>query len=330
MKLATALPEGMNLGSLHSYKGLGVLPVLLPDSKEQIDYLTLDEALADGRVRITEINEGGNVPELLLENSADKPVLLVDGEELVGAKQNRTLNLTILAPANQKTVIPVSCVESGRWNYTSDEFRNSDRTHFARGRARKMASVSASMADSGTRRSNQGEVWADIDMKFSRMQMMSETSAMADLYEASGATLQGYVDAFQALSNQAGAFFFLGEELVGFDVFDKPETFARLFQKLLRSYAIDAVEEAANRPSTPSADKAEALIESLSSADWHRYPATGLGTDFRLQSSRVTAASLVVDDIVVHASGFLLSAGQTGPSETGMASLRRRRRMRMH
>lgn len=144
----------MTFGCLRTYKGLSVLPVLEPDRNNRIDYLTLDEVLASGQVRITEITEGGNVPELLLENGANEPVLLVDGEELVGAKQNRTLNLTILAPANQKTVIPVSCVEAGRWAYSSDEFEGSDRAHFARGRARKMASVSESMATSGDRRSN--------------------------------------------------------------------------------------------------------------------------------------------------------------------------------
>jgi hypothetical protein len=41
---------------------------------------------------------------------------LLDGEELIGAKQNRALNLTILAPAKQVIVIPVSCVEAGRWH----------------------------------------------------------------------------------------------------------------------------------------------------------------------------------------------------------------------
>lgn len=167
-------------------------------------------------------------------------------------------------------------------------------------------------------------------MKFSRMEMASDTSAMADMYEASVSTLQDYVDVFETLDGQTGAFFYLGEQLVGFDIFNKPETFTHLFQKLLRSYAIDAVEESVETDAHPSASKAEALLESLNAAEWSRYPATGLGTDYRFQSPRVTAASLVVEDIVVHASGFLLSAGQTQPSATSMASLRRRRRLRMY
>lgn len=330
MTQITPLPEGIQLGELTTYNGLSVLPIHRVQRPISIVYLTLDEAMECSLARIKELHESGNVPELLLENSADIPVLLVDGEELVGAKQNRTLNLTILAPANQKTVIPVSCVEAGRWSYTSDEFNNSPRAHFARGRARKMASVSDSMASSGSRRSNQGEVWADIDMKFSRMEMSSDTSAMADMYVATDSTIQDYVDAFKATDTQIGAFFYLNENLVGFDLFDRPETFSRLFQKLLRSYAIDAVEEVVEPEASPSVARAESLLASLESAEWRCYPAVGLGTDYRLQSPQLTAASLVVGDVVVHASGFLVEVNRGGRTSTGMASLHRRRRLRMH
>ena len=53
---------------------------------------------------------------------APSPVLLVDGEELIGAKQNRVLNLSILIPAKQRCVIPICCVEAGRWRAASREF----------------------------------------------------------------------------------------------------------------------------------------------------------------------------------------------------------------
>ena len=69
----------------------------------KLDYLTLADAMKLEVVRVSEISDGGSVPELLFENSADLPVLILDGEELLGAKQNRTVNLTILVPAG-KTV----------------------------------------------------------------------------------------------------------------------------------------------------------------------------------------------------------------------------------
>jgi len=61
------------------------------------------------------------VPELAVVNDGDIHVLLLDGEELRGAKQNRMLNTTILLKPKSKTIIPVSCTEQGRWNYASAE-----------------------------------------------------------------------------------------------------------------------------------------------------------------------------------------------------------------
>ena len=79
-------------------------------------------------------------------NLGDLAMLLLDGEELIGAKQNRILNLSILAPAHQTIAIPVSCVEVGRWHAQSAEFGSARRTQFAAGRARKAADVSESLA----------------------------------------------------------------------------------------------------------------------------------------------------------------------------------------
>jgi hypothetical protein len=63
-------------------------------------WLTLAEAgLA---VTIEEVNEAGAVPTLRLTSTADRPVLLLDGEELIGAKQNRVLNTTVLVAAGAR------------------------------------------------------------------------------------------------------------------------------------------------------------------------------------------------------------------------------------
>jgi len=43
------------------------------------------------------------VPELLVINQGERAVLLVDGEELVGAKQNRVLNTSVLVRGKSET-----------------------------------------------------------------------------------------------------------------------------------------------------------------------------------------------------------------------------------
>jgi hypothetical protein len=82
-------------------------------------------------------------------NLADQPVLIVDGETLDGAKQNRVVNLTILVPAHGRPVIPVSCAEAARWCARSRAFTSSPHTQFASGRARRMARASHSTVHRG-------------------------------------------------------------------------------------------------------------------------------------------------------------------------------------
>jgi hypothetical protein len=69
------------------FRNLAVSP-LLTSRARAADYFTLDEALSTGKARITEVSETGSVPELRLLNDTDRPILLLDGEELIGAKQS--------------------------------------------------------------------------------------------------------------------------------------------------------------------------------------------------------------------------------------------------
>src|SRR5688572_21752252 len=101
-------------GAPVTHGALTVIPLLGPLLSEP-EWLTLGEAT--GQVRITEVNEAGSVPTLTVENLGERPILLLDGEELLGAKQNRILNTTVLVAAHATVEIPVSCVEQGRWGY---------------------------------------------------------------------------------------------------------------------------------------------------------------------------------------------------------------------
>ena len=183
------------LGEPQIHRNLSLFP-LLADGIAEPDYLLLDEALEHGCARVTEVSEQGSVPELRFVNECDQPVLLIDGEELVGAKQNRILNLTVLVPAHKTIVVPVSCVEAGRWHAESAEFGSAKRTHYAAGRARKASQVSASLSTTGTRRSDQSEVWADISAKSQRMRSHSATEAAAALYDTHHTVLDKYLPLF--------------------------------------------------------------------------------------------------------------------------------------
>ena len=118
MKTLTTPTESLpfEFGEPRSFAGLTILP-LYPQSSS-VEYIGLDEAVAHG-LEILEVDEHGVVEELHLMNPLDELVLLYEGEELVGAKQNRIVEWTILAEAHSKLTVPVHCVERGRWAYRS-------------------------------------------------------------------------------------------------------------------------------------------------------------------------------------------------------------------
>lgn len=293
----------LEIGQPTTYHNMDVYP-LLGAKLGEAGYMTLDDALARGYAEITEVSEHGSVPELRFLNTGDKPILLLDGEELVGAKQNRILNLTILAPANEAIIIPVSCVESGRWNRKSRKFSTSSRTHYARGRARKMEQVTESMFSRNDYSSDQSEVWSDINAKMSRLHSTSPTSAMSDMYESNAEKLDGYVTHISASEGQVGAVFAIDGKIVGLELFDHSETLAKLLHKIVRSYALDAIEVADSSGDEGAADGAQAILDQCGDAEVKLFDAIGEGEDLRLSSSNIAGAALVSDGQIVHLCGF--------------------------
>ena len=129
---------GLRVGPPVHAAGVSMFPLFADGAASAVaepGYTVLRDALAAGTGRVTEVSEGGSVPVLRFSNDAPHPVLLLDGEELVGCKQNRILNLSILAPARGDIEIPVSCVEMGRWSRRSAQFSSPGRTMYAQLRA---------------------------------------------------------------------------------------------------------------------------------------------------------------------------------------------------
>src|SRR5688500_15682407 len=173
----------IQLGTAQVHRNIVVFPIISP-SHAAARWLTLGEALEQQLLTVTEINHSGSVPELAVINRADRPVLLLDGEELIGAKQNRVLNTTILLKEHSETVVPVSCTEHGRWSYKSAAFADSKVLMARKVRARKSSSVSESLEGSAGYKSDQGEVWNEIAALHCSLGSTSPTGAMRDAYES--------------------------------------------------------------------------------------------------------------------------------------------------
>src|SRR5439155_21839231 len=146
----------IEIGQASETRNLDLFPLIRRNVSQPLDYLLLEDGIAQGKVRVTELSGGGSVPELSITNTAELPVLLVDGEELVGAKQNRVLNLTILVPAKHTMAIPVSCVEAGPWCPASVGLKTAGHMLYCGARGPRASGVTRSITSSGPRSSARG------------------------------------------------------------------------------------------------------------------------------------------------------------------------------
>jgi len=291
MKTQTALPMSVpfELGEARSFQGLTVVP-LFAAAPPRVEYVGLDEAAAGG-LTVTEVSEAGSVESLLLINPLADCVLLYEGEELVGAKQNRVLERSILVAAGVKLEIPAKCVEQGRWGYRSRRFAPAPRA--AHPELRRIRH------DLGA--PSQGAVWDEVAAKSVRLGVRSATGAAEEMYVQRAASLDEYLQGLPRLDGQAGAIVGIASELICLDYVSRSEVFAGLYLKLLRGYALSAIEQPVNRP-LRRRDLGRFLGE-LELAKRDRQPAVGLGKEGVLTEYAV-GSELTYGNEVVALSAF--------------------------
>lgn len=234
MKQVISFLEIVKLARKQVYQNLTVFPLLAPNGIRP-DYLTLEQALDEKLIRITELDTEGSVPELKLKNLGKKSVLIIEGEELVGAKQNRIVNSSFLIVGKTEVVIPVSCVEQGRWSYRSESFVSGKRMMHASLRRENQEDVRFSLKRGEGFRSDQSRIWDDISEKSARMSVESPTHAMADVYESYEDSLSEVLKKFQLIEWQVGAVFAIDGQVLGLEGFGCYDTFKRFFEKLVKS-----------------------------------------------------------------------------------------------
>lgn len=213
---------------------------LVADDLDEPEHEMLAKALTKGKLTVEEVSKGGSVPELLVKNDSDHFVLLLDGEEMAGAKQNRVLNTTILLDKRSKTLIPVSCTESGRWAYSSDQFSSSGNIMSSKLRRRKSSSVSESLKSPvSSYASDQSAVWASISEQHEHAGTHSLTGAMQDVFKSRAEDLKKYEEVLRPVPHQVGFFVFIDGKPAGCDIFSKNHSFKQVFDQLGKSYAME-------------------------------------------------------------------------------------------
>ena len=313
--------EGMRFGEIQVHKHVAVIPIISMNGSGP-DYLTMKEALEGMFLMVTEVTEGGHVPELKVINQGKKPVLLLDGEELSGAKQNRVLNTTILIREMSETVIPVSCTEHGRWQYRSSHFEESGHIMSAKLRSIKNVSVHENLKAMKAFMSDQVAVWDEIAIQACVNEISPATGAMKDVLEAKQEDLDTFWEHFPLDADQSGLIAFVNGEVVGLDMVSRAAAFRMLHPKLIRSYVMDALTVKPTKRKAASAEKAEAFLKKILECKEQRFDSVGYGQDYRYEGKKIVGSALVHENTMIHMAFFEI----TGTEKAGyMSSVSRRR-----
>ena len=235
-------------------------------------------------VEYADVESVGRVPD-----HVSSRVLLYDGEELLGAKQNRILNITVLVAARSTTSIPVSCVEEGRWSRRSANFAAAPHAAHPELRRRKAQMLSAEPLARGVA---QSEVWEEVRAKSARMNVHSPTGAQADVFRSREDELHALEQAFPLQPGQCGALFAVDGELC-LDYVSRPEAFSRLYPKLRAGYLLDALERLDAKPA--NGNTLNGFVASIATATRARQRSVGLGEDLRLRGERVVGSGLELE-----------------------------------
>lgn len=301
MKVLDSFIESLYTGAPVEVGKLRVTPVFIRE-EAALPYLEFGEALGRGLVEVTEVSEGGSVPNLFVRNGADRDVIIVDGELLVGAKQNRVVNTTIVVPARASVEIPVTCVEQGRWHYSSREFSSGGSHSYSSLRSLKHRTVTQSLRERGEYTSDQGSIWGDIRSKMDRMESPSPTMSLTDVYESrvsrdDEARLE---EEIRPQPGQVGYFAYVRGGFAGADVFGSADLCRAKLAKLLRGHYLDALDSYVEFPRL----SVEQVIGQLRGAVPEQFAAVGKGAELRFEAAGVQGACALVDETIPHLAVF--------------------------
>ncbi len=294
----SSLLKVLEVGRPVSHRGLTIIPVYTRKVFNKADYTTFEEALKMRWIEVSEV-EGGRVPQVRISNLSKNVLFLMGGEILTGARQDRILAQDLLlGPGTKDLLVPVFCVEQGRWRHTSENFYS--KSNLGTYELRAAAATPAPTA--------QSEIWKKVQDQNSRLKVASGTSAYQDAYEkeenkqAIAGIERKMTDELRLADDCVGVVIGLGGRIIGMDVFANASLFKKQWPKILRSSALSALQDDPSK--TVGQKDAADFLKGLAGKDYRRKPALDLGYELESSDRAAVVKSLVYPDSVLHFSGF--------------------------
>jgi len=288
----------LEVGEPVHYGKLTIIPVYATRIVDRSPYTTLDEALDSGWLEITEVGSG-NVPQVKMTNRSGRHIFIMGGEILTGCRQDRLVGRDVLLrPRAADVVVPVYCVEQGRWTYESETFYSKENLGTPSLRAESQKASDAA----------QTEIWVRVSTMCERSRAATGSSRFQAAFESEEAgreiaEYEKHMERIPALYPDAiGVVIGVGAAITSADIFANPDVFRELWPKLLKSSALAAV----CRKASGSVGQADAagFLRAAHNMHYVRKPAIDLGEEHSATNSDLNANALVRGDAVIHLAAF--------------------------
>lgn len=237
----------------YTHKNLTVFLVHGKDLLPGRNFLTLQEALAQKKVRVYETKE---VNELAIRNFSSQDVYVQAGDIVRGGEQDRMISIDfIVPPRSGRMPIAAFCVESGRWHKRGEE----QAAYFS---SSENAAATKELKLAAKRAGSQGAVWENVSVAQAKLSKnVAGLVAVSDSptsYELSvenakvKQTTAAYISALNGIlrnkTDVIGYAFAINGHVNSADVYASHTLFVKLWPKLLKASATEALAELDQKP----------------------------------------------------------------------------------
>ena len=236
------------LSGPYTYKNLTIFLVHGKNLIKAKTFLTLQEALVQKKVVVYETR---SVNELSIQNFSDEDVYVQSGDIVKGGQQDRMIGVDLIVPPRSgKLPISAFCVEHGRWS----------------GRGNEKAAVFSSSSDAvatkeiklaAKRENSQGGVWESVTVAQDKLSRNVGTRVNSNVSSSSlqlavendkvQETAESYIKALANIPNRSddviGYVFAINGKVNSADIYGSNVLFKKLWPKLLKANAIEAIVE---------------------------------------------------------------------------------------
>ena len=283
------------------FRNIEIFPVFA-DTNGKLEFLTLAEAFQRQLASVSEVSAAGSVPEVKVVNGGEVGTLLVEGEELLGARQHRMVATSALVAAKSEITVPVACTEAGRWSYREPTFVHSGHISPLMLRQLNSTAVAAALKRWLGHKSDQSAIWKMVGSILRKARVKSPTSALNDVFSARAEELNVCRQSLQPLPDQTGVIVLVNGQVQGLDIVSSPRAHRALHPELITSYALGALLEEETPGTERGREKVFSFLEEAGRVSESVYRAVGCGEDHRFEGGRIAGSALVADGSVIHLS----------------------------